>query len=305
MKKVLLTGATGFVGWHCASHLLRLGYEVHATGRSSPQLPQSGVHWHSSDLLQRADTERVVSEVEPTHLLHLAWFTRPGEFWTARANLDWVSATLDLVKCFTARGGRRVVIAGTCAEYDWRYGYLSESLTPANPGTLYGACKHALNLMVEAYARDAGVSLGWGRLFYLYGPREDPRRFVPSVIRSLLEGKPALCSDGRQLRDFLYVEDAADALVTLLESGIQGPVNIASGEALALQAIATQIAITIGRPDLLRLGARAPGDQEAPLIVGDPTRLRRDAGWTQRFDLATGLERTIDWWRSQLTPECQ
>jgi nucleoside-diphosphate-sugar epimerase len=141
-----------------------------------------------------------------------------------------------------------------------------------------------------------GLSSAWGRIFHLYGPYEYPGRLVPSVIRALLRGEPANCSDGRQVRDYLYVEDVASAFVCLVESELQRPVNIASGVPVSVKELIGRIGEKIGRPDLIRLGALG-STQEPPHIVAMTSRLREEAGWRPHYDLDAGLERTIDWWR--------
>ena len=136
-------------------------------------------------------------------------------------------------------------------------------------------------------------------VFFLYGPHEHPRRLVASVARSLLDGQPALCTAGGQRRDFLHVEDAADACVSLLRSEVCGAVNVASGEAVTVCAVAEKLAAVVGAYGLLRPGALPSRPDEAPLLVADVRRLRHEVGWRPRFDLNGGLAHTVEWWRSQ------
>jgi nucleoside-diphosphate-sugar epimerase len=241
-----------------------------------------------------------MGEVQPAHLLHFAWFTTPGEYWTARENLDWVWASLDLLQAFEEHGGKRVVMAGTCAEYDWRYGYCSEQITPLAPATLYGTCKHSLQIVLDTFARQTGLSAAWGRIFFLYGPHEHPSRLISSVIISLLKGEPARCSHGNQIRDFLYVEDVADAFAALLESNVTGPVNVASGCPIALRDIIYKIAEKIDRRDLIQLGVLPVSVHEPHLLLADVGRLTNEVGWLPKYNLDRGLEQTIAWWRSYL-----
>src|ERR1044072_871931 len=218
MKKVLVSGASGFIGRHCLPILVARGYEVHAVATKPQADLEAAVTWHFVDLLDGEMAANLIRDMNPTHLLHLAWYAVPGKYWRATENLDWVAASLNLVKAFAREGGKRVVIAGSCAEYDWSDGWCSESTTLLAPATLYGACKHALRVMVDAYARQSNLSFAWGRLFYLYGPYEQPQRLVSSVIRSLLLDERAQCSSGEQKRDFLFVQDAASAFTALLDS---------------------------------------------------------------------------------------
>jgi len=302
MKRVLLTGATGFIGQHCLPLLLSNGYEVHATSIDEPKETWPNVHWHQDDLLDPTQVLELVARVQPTHLLHFAWYVVPGKCYTSLENYRWVQASLNLLQAFASYGGRRVVMAGTGAEYDWKYGYCSEQTTPLSPATVYGTCKHALQIMFEALTRQTGLSGAWGRIFFLYGPREHPARLVSSVIRSILQGEPARCSHGEQIRDYLYVQDVADAFVALLESDVVGAVNIASGYPVVLKDIIYKIAGKLNRPDLVQLGVVPTSANEPRLLVADTGRLFDEVGWQPKYDLDHGLEQTTSWWKSQLEP---
>lgn len=310
MKRVLLTGAGGFVGRRCLAPLALAGYEVHAVGRragtheGSAEVDAPRLHWHAADLLDARSVAALVAEVEPTHLLHLAWYTEHGKFWAAVENLSWVGASLKLFEAFAAAGGRRVVAAGTCVEYAPEGDApCSEASTPLAPATLYGACKHATQVVLEAFARQAGLSAAWGRLFFPYGPGEPPGRLVPSVARALFAGEPALCTHGRQVRDFIHVEDAASAFVALLDSRVEGAVNVASGQPVALREVVEKVAERAGRPDLVCLGARPAPEGEPPSLYADARRLREEVGWSPRYDLDRGIAETVEWLRETMNDE--
>lgn len=296
MKRVLVTGANGFIG-RCALPLLQAaGYEIHAVS-SAVRAVDPSVTWHRVDLLEPDAAATLIAHVRPSHLLHLAWDTRPGIYWTSPDNFRWVRASLELLEAFKGVDGERVVMAGSCAEYDWRYGWCSERVTPLQPSTPYGQCKHALQALLAAYCGMAGLSWAWGRIFFLYGPREHPLRLVSSVIMALLREQPAPCSSGLQMRDFLHVADVAAAFVALLESNVQGAVNVASGTPVSIREVVTQIAVALGRVDLLRLGARPVAASEPPLLAADVRRLVDEVKWRPQYDLGSGLASTIAWWR--------
>jgi nucleoside-diphosphate-sugar epimerase len=297
--RLLVTGATGFVGRHCLPLLSRPGVAVHATTRSAAGPVGSGVTWHSIDLLDPAAGAAIIERIQPTHLLHLAWDVPPGAWAHAPAHLEWTVAGLALLRAFIDAGGQRAVCAGSCAEYDWRCGVCSEETTPTTPATLYGASKRALGLLAESYARVAGASLAWARIFFVYGPHEPEGRLVPTVVRSLLAGDVAPCTDGTQRRDFLYVGDVADALVWLLWSDAAGTFNIGSGDAVAVRDVALRIAGKLGGRHLLAFGARRSADDEPALVAADITRLRA-IGWAPRHTLDSGLDSTIAWWRTAI-----
>jgi nucleoside-diphosphate-sugar epimerase len=157
-------------------------------------------------------------------------------------------------------------------------------------------------MLTTALGTASGFSSAWGRIFFLYGPHEHPDRLVAAVSRALLSGEPARCSHGRQVRDYLYVQDVADAFVELLDGGAAGPVNIASGEPVELRTIVTRIGELIGRPELVRLGAIPAAATDTPLVVADVTHARDVLAWRPRVGLDEGLSRTIDWWASRPVP---
>jgi nucleoside-diphosphate-sugar epimerase len=319
MKRVIVTGAGGCIGRHVIPQLVSRGWDVQAVtsrpavaphGSEDAGLPaearrdvsraEAGVTWRVANLLRDGEAQAIVRAASATHLVHLAWYIAPGRWAAAPENFEWVQASLGLVRAFKAHGGARVVTAGSCLEYDWRYGYCSEALTPRTPHTAYGACKDALQILTSALARDdSSFSSAWARIFFLYGPYEHPDRLVASVVRSLLAGEPARTSHGRQVRDYLFVEDVADAIVQLLESEVSGPINVGSGQAITLREIVQRIGEQTGRSELIQFGAIPQAATDTPLVVADTSRLAAELDWRPRWDLDRGIEKTIAWWRQQ------
>ncbi|MEG4851312.1 NAD(P)-dependent oxidoreductase [Microcoleus sp. B5-D4] len=303
MKKVLVTGATGFIGRHTIAPLTAAGFEVHAVTSKIP-LNSRDVNgkccWHSMNLLDPMQVKNLVSTVKPTHLLHFAWYNIPGKCLVAEENFLWVQASLELLRHFREQGGERVVMAGSALEYDWNYGYCSEVLTPRNPHTAYGVCKNTLQEMLKAYAEITKLSSAWGRVFNVYGPYDHPKRLVSSVILSLSKNEPALCSDGNQLRDYLYVEDVANAFVKLLEGNVTGEINIASGKPVAVKEIIYKIASKLGKTNLVKLGSILASSGEPNLFVANISRLSGELGFLPKYDLDIGINQTINWWNHKI-----
>jgi hypothetical protein len=154
--------------------------------------------------------------------------------------------------------------------------------------------------MFQRFCTQTELSGAWGRISYSYGPHEHRDRLVPTVIRSLLQGLPARCSEGSQIRDFLH--DVASASVGLLDSEVAGPVNIASGRPVAVREVIYNIADKLGRRDLIQLGVVPVHAGQPPVLIADTTRLVDEVGWSPEYDLDSGLHQTIEWWHEQ-TPD--
>jgi UDP-glucuronate decarboxylase len=305
MKKVLVTGARGFVGRQCLEPLAERGFELHAVSSSSAtraarvaEDTPPAVTWHQADLLNVNGLGPLLDKIKPTHLLHLAWVTEQDTYWSSPVNLDWVGAGLALVKAFEKRGGLRAVVAGTCAEYDWRAGLCSEDSTPLAPTTLYGICKRALCSMLEEYARQKSLGFAWGRIFFAYGPFEKQERMVPSIITSLLNNEEALCKNGSSVRDFLHVTDVGRAFALLLDTPVVGSFNICSGVQTSLGEVTRKIARALGREDLCKIEMTDAGKDATPSAVVGNTQKTHDAiGFKPLFSIDSGLADTIAWWK--------
>lgn len=303
MINVLLTGASGFLGRQTIGPLRQRGFVVHAVTQRAEAAcgAQPDVIWHRADLLDPAARHRLLAEVKPSHLFHLAWYTEPERYWTAAENDEWRDASLDLLAVFADAGGSRALLVGSCAEYDWNR-HDSRPWRESDlclPASAYGRAKHALAQSAAKLARQSRVSLAWARIFLLFGPGEHPQRFVPQMIAALLRGEEARCSSGHQIRDFSDTRDAAAALAALLASGVEGPVNIGSGWGVPLGEVAQTLAALAGRRELLRPGAIPDRAGEPDYIVADIARLRDEVGFHHQANLEERLAQCFELERSK------
>jgi nucleoside-diphosphate-sugar epimerase len=291
LEKVLLTGASGFLGRYVLKSLRRRGVETITLGRRRPP-DVASAEFVEADLLAAPDFVSLVGECGATHLLHLAWYAEHGEYWASPLNLRWVEATVRLVEAFCETGGEQVVVAGTCAEYDWSHGYCREDSTPLDPATLYGTAKDATRRLVLALCAQYQVPCAWGRVFLPYGTGEARQRLIPSLIETFRGKGPPFGVDATASRDLLHASDVAEAFVALLRGRAHGAYNISSGQPVQVGDVVRELARLLDADPQVVLGATCARRGEPPLLVGENLKLQA-LGWRPALTLEQGLERTV------------
>lgn len=276
MTRVLLTGATGFVGRHimqvlCSSPGVKL-IPVIRKGKESlmPTLPSVERVLITSDLFAENEAWWAEQCRDVDVVVHVAWYVEPGRYLQAHQNMDCLIGSLNLVKGAASAGVGRFVGIGTCFEYDLEKGVVSLN-TPLKPLTPYASAKAALFLNLSQWLPAQSIQFAWCRLFYLYGEGEDERRLVPYVRKQIENGKPAELTSGKQIRDFLDVAEAGKMIADIALSSREGSFNICSGIPVTVRQLAEQIADTYGRRDLLMFGARPDNLIDPPCVLGIPT----------------------------------
>lgn len=287
--KVLLTGASGFIGRYVLSALQHHGIAVVAVGRARPQ---ALVPFIEADLLSITDFAPFVQQAQATHLLHLAWYAEHGKYWTSPLNLRWAEATTRLMEAFCAAGGQQVVIAGTCAEYDWTHGYCREDTTPLNPATLYGTAKDVTRRLVMAACAQYQVPCAWGRIFLPFGHGEAASRLIPSLIEVFRGARAPFGVYASAYRDFLHASDVAEGFVRLLTEGASGAYNVCSGEPARLAEVVATLASLLGADPEPVLALTTERHGEPPLLLGENLKIKT-LGWRPVLTLAQGLEQTL------------
>lgn len=275
MSRILITGATGFVGLPVARQLVAAGHSVTCVIRPDTDEKLEGLDAeivHCDDVFaQTADWWKSTLTGVDT-LVHLAWYAEPGKYLTSERNLECLTGTLSMAKGAAAADLRRFVGVGTCFEYDLSAGHLSVD-TPLAPDTPYAAAKVATFTMLKAWFATTQVEFLWARLFYLFGAREDARRLVPYLHAQMQNEEPAKLTSGTALRDYLDVDVAAELVVKDTLSTRVGATNICSGQGVTIRALAETIADQYGRRDLLQFGARPDNLTDPPVVIGQRTEV--------------------------------
>lgn len=290
--RVLLTGASGFIGAHVLEALTVAGIDTVTVGRRSPHTLRNAHEHINFDLLQDPNVLPLMAKTHATHLLHCAWYAEHGLFWASPTNTRWVDASVRLVEAFCTQGGERVVGVGTCAEYDWSHGYCREASTPLNAATLYGVAKDATRRLAEQVCHQHDVGFAWGRIFSPFGAGENEQRLIPALIKSLRGDTAPMGINSDVYRDFLHVSDVARGLVFLLQHNAKGAYNISSGQPTSLATLASTLAHLLG-VDAVRVLSMPPSKRDdVALLVGENRRLK-ELGWQMQWSLPLALQQTV------------
>ena len=295
MSEILLTGHTGFIGRHVVVELLRRGYKVCGVSNNQKLPDQEGLRQINLNLLSEEDRKVFFENNNFKKMIHLAWYIGP-KCHVSNINIDWLSASLNLLKLFYEHGGETFQCNGTVSEYDFSFGYLQENKTPLKNASLHGLCKSSFFEITEQFCKQNNIKFKWSRCFNLYGPFERNTRLMPSVINSCLKGEDVKVSDCLKFQDYLHVEDTARGIVDVFEGEIEGAVNICSGKPVQLREIVNKIAEYTDFKGQILWGAipAAFGDD---LVVGNNEKLK-SIGWEPKYSLEDGLKQTINWWRN-------
>ncbi len=304
--RILLTGASGFIGSHLARRLLEEGFELTGTYRNHDELYRlepirDRMHLVRLDLRDAEGVERVLRERRVEGIIHCAARgVRAEESPGWRVVEENVKMSAILGTLAVKHRIRKFVYVGSGFEYAASSCPVTEE-TPLEPVNLYGAAKAAGWLVLDCLRRTENLPLVTVRLFSVFGPAEDPGKLVPQLVISALRREPVALTTGEQIRDYVFVEDAVEAIAQATVRAAPGKVyNLGGGpeHAVSVRDIAELTAKLCGAPrELLRYGVSRRARPEPPLLVADPTRARGELGWRPRVPLEEGLRRTIDWYR--------
>lgn len=303
MRTALVAGATGFVGSAVARRLLAGGWRVVAPVRRQSVDRHRLTGLSGLDVVEvggyTADELRPAFAVRPDVVFNLASAGVAGGVDPDEIVAGNVTLTLNLLRAAGEVGVRRFVHTGSCFEYAAvPPGERMTESSPAVPWSVYGAAKLASVHLARTSAVVFKVPLVVLRLFGVFGPGEAPRRLVPYLVDRLRRSESVDLTPGTQVRDLLYIEDAADAFAVAADApslGDDGQVyNVCSGVPVPVRQVGDTAARLLNAPlELLRWGAIPPRTEEPPWIVGDGERFRSATGWQPEFDLIAGLKATI------------
>jgi nucleoside-diphosphate-sugar epimerase len=292
--RILLTGATGFIGNAFLRNALARGHtliSLIAPGKAALYLRNAGNnHFVLPGTLEMVPWDDI-ERLEPETCLHAAWIATPGVYQESLENDRYLALSRTFVTRFLEIGGRHATAIGSCAEYRPGACRLSEDTTPLAPTTRYGICKNELRTKLTELTATRGGSLCWARLFYPFGPGEHQARLCSYLIRQMIAGKPITLTAPKSIRDYIYIDDVAAALLKLIEEQVSGDFNVGTGIGIEIAQIAKEIAELLGAP-FTPIACETPSTLNVDQVVADPARLYA-LGWRPSTSLADGLRRLV------------
>lgn len=288
MKKVFLTGGTGLIGTQTIPFLQKAGFEIYALTLDENK-SENGIKYVKGNLFDKIQIDNLLSEIRPEYMLHYAWLST-GLF-NDNSNFDFLTSSIDLLKSFAKYGGKRVVMAGTYAEYGYHNETLKETM-PTEPINIYSQCKDFVHQIAKAYCQNNNISFGWGRIFSAFGKEKDPRRLTSDVINHLKNNQEVVIRSGSLVRDYIYTKDIAAAFVKFLESDVNGVVNICTGKDTSIHDYVMKIAQIMEKENLVVFNEQKSPQQVR--VVGDPTRLNKEVGFTPKYSIEQALKEILE-----------
>ena len=306
MKRVLLTGAGGFVGAVLARRLLKDGHQVHvllksATTRWRLADVQPDLRLHEVDLQDEEGVRRVAGAIQPELVYHLA----AHGAYPFQTDPDGIIATnilgtWNLVKALARIDYEVFVNAGSSSEYGFKDFAMRET-DLLEPNSYYAVAKCAQTLLCQHVARTEKKPITTFRLFSAYGPYEEPSRLVPTLIRRCLNNQDLSLVPPETARDFVYVDDVVDAFLRTSElARLRGDIiNIGTGVQSTIRDVVEAIVQHTGARVECKWGAMQPRIWDSSTWVADCTKAKTLLGWRARTSLHEGLSRTVAFVRSQ------
>lgn len=304
-KRILITGASGFIGANLARRALRDGHEVHLLlrpGYRTWRLDEiaSHLHLHEADLADGSTVRDAVHRIRPDWVFHLAAYgAYPSQQDVERMTSTNLPGCVALLDACVETGVGAFLNAGSSSEYGFK-DHAPDEDDALEPNSLYAITKAAATHYCRLKGRESGVNAVTVRLYSVYGPYEDPGRLIPSLIVHGLNGRLPPLVSSEIARDFIYVDDAVDAMIRIATSTVPpGSIyNVCSGVQLNLGEVvrtATQLMGVNAKPVWSSMKERS---WDTDVWVGTGARLERELGWRASTSFAEGLRQTVDWFRA-------
>ena len=305
-KIVLITGATGFIGSCLAHRLVKRNYNIHIIKREYSNIWRIKdiiyrITTHNVDLVDTINLEKVVKDIKPNIILHMATYGGyPFQKNIRKIIGSNIFGTINLVNACSKVGFDIFINTGSSSEYGLKSKPMVET-DLLEPISDYAVAKASATLFCQAKARREGLPIATLRLFSPYGYYEEPTRLIPSVIKSCLEGRNPKVSSSSYVRDFIFIKDVVNAYMKAIKTPhIGGQIfNIGYGLQHSLGDVLTKI-IKLTRSKVKpEWGSSPKRPNEPSMWQADITKATNILNWKPRYSLEEGLKKTINWYENK------
>jgi len=301
-KAIAITGASGFIGSSLLKQALKQGHRVAViSNNQSNKYRLEGVSGYElityNNNFNEADTIKRLKEFEPDLLIHSAWKGVSSQDRNQATQFDNIDMTLNSIKLATESKCSGWMGIGSHAEYGTHNQATNESCQ-TQPTTIYGKVKLASFWAAQAYCQANNLDFSWVRLYDPYGPFDNTNWFIPYLINTMHSGQIANLTKCEQKWDYLYIDDAIAAILTLIKGNHHGTYNIASGEVISLKEVAQKIKELLPNATEPNYGAVDYRPDQIMHLQADVSKLKK-LGWQAKTNIDEGLKLTVDWFMRQ------
>jgi len=301
-KTVLVTGGSGFIGANLTRSLINQSAKVNLFLRPKAKIWRlkeilGKIKIHNVDITNQQSVNRAVKKIKPEVIFHLAVYgayPKQSDFSaTIKTNILGTTNLLESIK----NSQTIMVNTGTSSEYGYKNKPMKET-DSLEPTFFYAASKATTSYLCRVFSKQFNQPIITLRPFSIYGDWEEPDRFIPTIINNCLKNQPIKLVAGKQVRDWLYVEDMVGAyLMAGQRTDLRGEIfNIGSGKQVLVSEVARKIIQLINNQVPVKLGAYQPRQWEADNWEADITKAKKILGWEPKYNLEQGLKKTIIWW---------
>jgi len=300
--RILVIGGTGFIGQHLINRCLEDTSNItciNLAGRLFKEKYLNSVEVIQADITRQSQLHYALGGKSFDYVFNLGGYIDHSPFLEGGRNIVDVhyTGTLNLLNQVFTPSLKKLVQIGSSDEYGNGPSPQSENLREA-PISPYSAAKVGATHLIQALSKTEGLPGVVVRLFLVYGPGQDDRRFLPQIIKGCLDGRTFPTSAGEQLRDFCYIEDVVEGLIlsAVKPKAVGHVINVASGQPITIRAVIEKVVelISNGQPDF---GAYPYRTGENMALYGDISLANRLLGWSPETNLEEGLKKTIEYYR--------
>lgn len=288
--RIFITGGTGFIGRHLIKKFEDSKHQVLILSRKTNR-DYKNINFLKGNLSDISKVEKPLREFKPEVVIHLAWEGIPD--YGPANSLKNLNQGIELFKLLAEIGCKKVLACGSLWEYGNSTGKVSEK-TPITPLNSFTTIKNSLNILGREIFREIGIEFLWLRIFFVYGPGQKSISLIPYLIASGKSGEVAEIRNPNAKNDFVFVDDVADAILSLIENNApEGEYNIGSGKLSALKDIVEIINSNFNIKSRFQKAEMKQMDKISALTA-DISKLKKATSWRPKTSLKSGVQKTIE-----------